>query len=201
MSLSEKSPVLIPYWVVRVLKRNSLSLSDVLDYNKIRNVLSIEDAADLLSLQHLYVAPFIDRNYFGRLLNSWEESASGDLKRELVSSVISLSYSEGSKESNLLRLNKDHTDDDITRFGNDTESSDKGQPAFELVDFDRNVFALILKPGFTEYVSTYKGQIELVTAMLKQLYVYYKVHKVSSTTLFDSYVKLLEGKVWGRVSA
>lgn len=201
MSLSEKSPVLIPYWVVRVLKRNSLNLTDLLDYNKIRNVLSIEDVADLLSLQHLYVAPFLDRNYFGRLLNSWEESASGDLKRELVSSVISLSYSEGSKESNLLRLNRDAPNDAFSRFDADSETTVKDQPAFELVDFDRNVYALILKPGFTEYVSTYKGQIELVTAMLKQLYVYSKVNKVSSTTLFSSYLKLLEGKVWGRVAA
>lgn len=193
--MSEKHPIMVPHWVLAALKRKQMSVVDVLDYSKVRQVLSAEDAAMLLNLQQLYVAPFIQDNYFGYLLSSWESSANAEQKVELTSTVVPLSYSEGSKESNLLRLKKDE------RVFQDILVIDQpNQQVFELVDFNREAFAIILNPGFVDSVREPAVQMELVKAILKLFYVYFKAYQVSSHNIFASYVKLLNGVVWGRAA-
>lgn len=169
-----------------------MSLVDVLDYSKVRQVLSVEDAATLLNLQQLYVAPFLQDNYFGYLLSSWESSANAEQKVELISTVVPLSYSEGNKESNLLRLKKVERSQDIFT------SEQPDQQVFELVDFNREAFALVLNVGFADAVKESAVQMNLVKSILKLFYVYFKAHEVSSHNIFAAYVKLLNGVVWGR---
>lgn len=184
---------MVPHWVLAALKRKQMSVVDVLDYSKVRQVLSAEDAALLLNLQQLYVVPFIQDNYLGYLLSSWEGSANAEHKVELYSTVVPLSYSEGSKESNLLRLKKDeavHMD----ILGIDQPD----RPVFELVDFNREAFAIVLNPGFTDSVKEPAVQMALVKAILKLFYVYFKAYEVSCHNIFAAYVKLLNGVVWGR---
>ncbi len=197
--MQEKCPILVSFWVANALKRKGLALKEILDYAKVRQVLSIEDAAGLLSLQQLYVAPFIKDNYLGHLLSSWERSCTQELRRELDSSVVPLSYSEGSKESNLLRLIKEEGNDNNI-FADSLFVSPSQQP-FEIVDFDRDAFAVVLYPGFTASVLQRDGQLSLVRAILKLFYVYYDVYKVSSHNIFSTYVKLLNDMVYSPTTA
>lgn len=190
----EKHPIMVPYWVSSALKRKQMSMVDVLDYSKVRQVLSAEDAAMLLNLQQLYVAPFIQDNYLGYLLSSWESSASVEQKVELNSTVVPLSYSEGSKESNLLRLKVDNGN-----FNDSLVDDRPNQSVFELVDFDRSAFAIIMNKGFTDSVAEPTGQMTLVKAILKLFYVYFKIDLVSSHNIFATYVRLLNSVVWNRV--
>lgn len=185
---------MVPYWVSSALKRKQMSMVDVLDYSKVRQVLSAEDAAMLLNLQQLYVAPFIQDNYLGYLLSSWESSASVEQKVELNSTVVPLSYSEGSKESNLLRLKVDNGN-----FNDSLVDDRPNQSVFELVDFDRSAFAIIMNKGFTDSVAEPTGQMTLVKAILKLFYVYFKIDLVSSHNIFATYVRLLNSVVWNRV--
>lgn len=190
--MPEKHAIIVPHWVLAALKRKQMSLVDVLDYSKVRQVLSVEDAATLLNLQQLYVAPFLQDNYFGYLLSSWESSANAEQKVELISTVVPLSYSEGNKESNLLRLKKVERSQDIFT------SEQPDQQVFELVDFNREAFALVLNVGFADAVKESAVQMNLVKSILKLFYVYFKAHEVSSHNIFAAYVKLLNGVVWGR---
>ena len=44
--------MLVPYWYENVLSRNDLTLVDILDYSKIRNIMSIMDIAQLACAEH-----------------------------------------------------------------------------------------------------------------------------------------------------
>lgn len=194
-----KQIVLIPYWVELAFRRKNLPLNSILDYGVVRTVLSIEDAAQLLNLQHLYVAPFLMDCYANHLLSSWGSSCTQELKVELDSSVTPLSYSGEFKENNFLKLRGDYDHD---YYGIDNSAvADKNKPAYELVDFERKSLALVLKPGFIDYVNTSQGKYSLITALLKLFYVYSKVSSVSMTKVFSEYIKVLNAKVWGSVTS
>lgn len=188
--MSYKHPIIVPYWVATAFSRKKVSLNKCLDYATVRDILAIEDVAAFLNLQQLHAVPFIKENYFGHLLSSWESSVQPELRKELDSTIVPLSYSEGSKERNLLRLSKDYIDPD-----------QPNQSVFELIDFERDSYALVLNPGFTEDVAKHDTQLSLVKAMLKISYVYSNVNRVSSENVFKTYVKLLSDVVWGRVTA
>ena len=79
--------ILIPYWIEKALKRNKLSLKDVLNYQVIRRFFSLEDLAGLVSYQQSNGLEIFNNFYNGVLLSSWEKT-SGPLKAELGSAVI-----------------------------------------------------------------------------------------------------------------
>lgn len=70
--------VLVPYWVENVLKRNRLKFADVLNYAKMRELMSVEDVSAFLHFQSTgQIAPLqkCGRFYFAQQLgtNSFSE--------------------------------------------------------------------------------------------------------------------------------
>ena len=64
--------ILIPFWVEKALKRNKLSLKDILDYQLIRKFFSLEDLAGLVSFQQSNGLEVFNNFYNGVLLSSWK---------------------------------------------------------------------------------------------------------------------------------
>lgn len=199
--MANKDPILIPYWVANAFKRKQLPLAHCLDYAKVRQVLSPEDLATLLNLQQLRAISFLGNDYYGQLLSSWSKSAGVDLRNELDSTVIPLSHSKELEGRNLFRLSKDYLAEQ--RYFQDSLNLDHNtnQEVFELNDFERDSYALILHPGFIDEIVQYDTKMKLVKAMLKVSYVHFETPQVSSQSVFATYVGLLNDKVWGRVPA
>lgn len=175
--------ILIPFWAEKVLKRNKLSLKDILDYEKIRKFFSLEDLAGLLSIQeNTEIETFKLITLRTVLLSSWEKT-SGALKVELGSTVIPLSYSEEVKSYVSQMLNA----------SDDVASQNVQDSVYRVVDIERNTFCIVLKPGFSALHESSEALLNFVKDILKVFYVYHKVEDVSKEPIFKTYLTLLEG--------
>lgn len=174
-----KNIIFVPHWIVEVLKRNSCSLRDILNYDVIRKYVSTDDLSGLLGFQQTPEIGSLKMTAQDSLLSRWEGSATQRNRLELDSGVVPMSYS---KEKEVLsRLCKSGFD-----------SFDEKQFIYKVVDIDRDNIVVIMYQGFVEEIKTFNVLKELVTQLLAQCYVYCKVEQVSRFTLFKTYVDLLE---------
>ncbi len=113
----ETGLVFLPDWIVPILNRNQITISDVLDYTKIKDLLPVNKKAELLAFQNTANCFFGDLSvrggchmvqpkdeYFGkmilsgRLLEFWRESASSMQEVEELENCITLSHQTYIKE-------------------------------------------------------------------------------------------------------
>lgn len=178
-----KSFIFVPYWVETVLKRNNLNTSEVLNYPTLKTLLSLNDLAQLISLQKLDEIKIIkELDSTQCLFNSWRNSTQKSQLTELDSVLEPLSCS------------KDLTLDLIERLSlcNAPMSYDYTLPSYKILDLNREVTAVILNPGFMDFESDKINYTNFISDLLKSLYVYNTVTEVSNYPLFNSYVHLLE---------
>lgn len=174
----DKAIIVIPYWVETALKRNKHELKDYLDYNVVRQCLSIEDILEFVSLQNNSNLEFMQGLFSETLFSGWTESANVDLKVELDSTIRPLLYSKDIVERALARLN-------------DTYIKDKESETFKVIDISREVVAVVVYPGFISSITTIGTSFKIIKQLLKTMYIYSKVNVVSSHPLFGMYLKLL----------
>lgn len=169
--------VLVPFWIENVLKRNKLSCRDLLQYDTVRSLMSVEDTASLLATQSCTKLKMFE-NYNNILLSSWEKSNNPKSRYELGSTVTHLSCSEDIRTSVFNRLVSDEYPQD---------DSDK----FKIIDIDRNIFCIVLYEGFITSMIKEAMQLNLIRDILKISYMYRRVHEVSEYPIFDDYLNLL----------
>ena len=169
--------VLVPYWVENVLKRNRLKFTDVLNYAKMRELMSVEDVSAFLHFQstdQIATLRGVDRSI---LLSSWEQTRSTNDPAELASVVIPLSQSEATAIDSAQRYLTPATDLDI--------------PVYQLVDVEREVLVVVVRQGFEEIMQQPAHALEFLREVLKQYYIYLEVHQVSSLQVFRNYLERL----------
>lgn len=176
--VTEKSFVLVPFWVEDVLRRNKLPMASMLDYGKMAELMSVEDRSAFLSLQKANKIKLFATSYNSHLLGSWEQSAQNEQKAVLDAAVVPMSYSETSSKDTYERL----------------EAGDQlpEEKPWSIVDVDRNTMAIVLKPGFVKAVTINSVALNLVREILRVFYGYYEVHQVSQLNLFGKYLELLQ---------
>lgn len=87
--------ILFPYWIREAFERNKLDYMDIVNYDRIRKILSIEDLAQLL-----YCNCLNDHPLFGKLLtsnsleSSWRASMSKENLQEFAAVIAPLSRSK-----------------------------------------------------------------------------------------------------------
>ena len=174
----DKAIIVIPYWVETALKRNKHELKDCLDYNVVRQCLSIEDILEFVSLENNNKFDFMQGMFSETLFSGWMKSADKDLLVELDSTIRPLLY------------NKDISNRALVRF-NDTYIKDKESETFKVVDISREVVAVVLYPGFISSSTNIVTSFKIIKKLLKTMYIYSKVNTVSYHPLFGMYLKLL----------
>lgn len=175
--MKTKAMVLVPYWVENVLKRNRLKFTDVLNYAKMRELMSVEDVSAFLHFQstdQIAALRGVDRSI---LLSSWEQTRSTNDPAELASVVIPLSQSEATAIDSAQRYLTPATDLDI--------------PVYQLVDVEREVLVVVVRQGFEEIMQQPAHELEFLREVLKQYYIYLEVHQVSSLQVFRNYLERL----------
>lgn len=175
--MKTKAMVVVPYWVENVLKRNRLNFTDLLEYGKMRDVMSVNELSAFLTVQHTGRIPVINNIVNTYLLSSWEQTRSSDEKTELDSVVVPLSYSEETVSDVVERL---------SQVQEDTE-----QKPYEIVDFAREAFVVVLRKGFMQDMTAPVKQLDFVRDLLKLYYCYYEPHEVSSLQIFQNYLDRL----------
>lgn len=169
--------VLVPYWVENVLKRNRLKFTDVLNYAKMRELMSVEDVSAFLHFQTTdWIAPLRGAEC-SILLSSWEQTRSANDPTELASVVIPLSQSEATASDAMQR--------------NLVPAMDLDIPVYQLVDVEREVLIVVIREGFSEVMQDNAKALDFLRDVLKQHYIYMDVHQVSTLQVFRNYLERL----------
>lgn len=175
--MKTKAMVLVPYWVENVLKRNRLKFTDVLNYAKMRELMSVEDVSAFLHFQTTdWIAPLRGAEC-SILLSSWEQTRSANDPAELASVVIPLSQSEATANDAMQR--------------NMVPAMDLDIPVYQLVDVEREVLIVVIRKGFSEVMQDNAKALDFLRDVLKQYYIYMEVHQVSSLQVFRNYLERL----------
>lgn len=182
---SKREPVLVPYWIIKQLQRNSLPFNTVLKLPKLLEVCSQEDIAVMLKL-NLDAAPVFGAPVFcPGLSNYWANNSLNAYNR--IQDVLPL-Y-EGRLEA---RLFGSH-DASTPPVENIDDLADK---AFEVFEVDSGidttgVILIVIHPGYFGGENSQQAQKQVARAYLKQSYVFCGYHDVAKDPVFAQYVRNL----------
>lgn len=175
MSCTNKSVVLIPYWVEEALKRNQLPLAKALDFSVMKNILSSNDLVLFVTAQSM-LPKMID---CCALQMGWQITDAES--KALYNQVMQLSNDPSFKteyENRYIHLNGDA----------------QYEKPFITYDLSLEVSGLVLYPTFYQEGSLTpvpQHHFDAVEAVLKTLYVYNTYDEVAKTPLFQHYLELL----------
>jgi hypothetical protein len=182
---------LVPYWIQQAMARNKLNYIDLLDYDKLRSILSIEDIASLLALNTTCLFPkrFDQADVFAQLFVSetylyftWSDRMSATNRVEFDNVISPLSRSDALVKSTMDRLLSDNPlNFDIISSGD----------LYQLqVNNDGSVFAFIQK-GLLSALEDRNCALKLVSDYLQALYGLLTIPEVSARSAFKLYYKLI----------
>lgn len=181
--------ILLPRFVQNVLKRNKLPLSSLTDFNKVRELLSINDIVliqtlnrpehwkSLLGINIVEAQKFWYGSDMG-LYKLWYDSATEENKTYLVN-ILSVLVESGQAN-----------DEIAERLFNNKEGTlaQELEKPYEIVDIGPKYYGLLLEPGvFPNRDLSNK----LVKDILKSMYLYCSQSEVAQTEIFRLYVSRL----------
>lgn len=199
--MNKKHLIAVPYWISDRLaalgtKDAKAGLSLILDYNKMREIFSIEDLASLLNCQSNKLVSNLlagNNNTLNHLHSSWWHGLQDTAKNEMVHSVEPLSRSGETTDDLVGRLSAEYAEH--KKLYDLVNSKAQGDDFFEIVDLCEDTILVILKAGCFHAVSQGDVKYKLYRDILKVSYVYHDVHVVSNSSLFEMYMDVLANKV------
>lgn len=197
------SVILIPYWVADTVQRQGLTLSDVLDYEKIRPALSMHDMATFVAMQEemgnlfyaggrgVAVYPHLAddlisvwRRYTAKWVAQEGALTAGKVMSEDCNKTIQYACDSSVKLDVTSRL-----------YGHAVKLA-RYEQAFEVVNLAPKMVGVIVYPGFFDNkVIDLRLQHELIKAVLQVFYVQgAQYHEIASTSLYTRHLELLSGE-------
>lgn len=171
--------ILLPYWVMNLIKKHQLKEADVLNFAKLQPILSMSDLASVQALQSFGESVVGVRGIInGSILYEWFSSASSEAQKLMLDSSIEPLAKDQSFQSGLR-----------SRFELDPSMAQREVP-FEVIALEDRALAVVMYPGFFAS-ERYDQQFQIVRALLRQLYVYEQPTVVTETSLFRRYLELL----------
>ncbi len=168
---------IIPHWVVGALKRHGLATADILNYSKLKPILSMNDLLSIEAAQSFY-EHILGVRESQSILYEWISTAN-DQDKVLI-------------ETQLGPLSKDKFQQDTVfdRLFTDIESLGDATP-FEVVPLSNLAIGVIVYPGHFTAAKARDHHLAVCRAILKQLYVYEKHASVAASPLTLRYLELL----------
>lgn len=201
--------ILIPRFIQNVLKRNKLPLSTVADFNKVRELLSVNDIVLIQTLQRgeywktlLSITPVEDNMLHiasdMRLYDLWYASSTEENKAYLVNILGVLVESGQAKDEIAERLfNNDGGATDKTIDGelsNDpldnvvAQAQEPETLPYEIIDIGSKYYGIILDSGV---FPNREFSNKLIKDILRTSYLYCSQSEVAQTQLFRLYMNRL----------
>ena len=186
---SKRVPVLVPFWVIKQLRRHGLPLNTVLNLPELAKVCSQEDMAVTYMLNQNPSAVFGNNpaTHISMGLSGYWTTRSYNAFQSL-SAVLPL-Y-EGRLESRLFGDMLDMSNQSVD------QPDDLAGKAFEVFEvesgFDTTgAIFLVIHPGYFGGANSKKAQQQIVRAYLKQSYVFCEYHEVAGDPIFSQYLRNL----------
>lgn len=178
--------VIVPYWIQQLLDRNKLNYIDLLDYSKIRSLMSVEDVATFMALTN---NDNLRTNFLGRM-NGYDnfiyhyyfERASSEQRKELETVIMPLTQAETITKTLVDRLSLDDITDKDRILSEDLYTLQ--------VNNDGTIF-LFVKKGILNALEDRDYCKKLISAYLQALYVLAPIHEVSLTDAFKLYLAVI----------
>jgi hypothetical protein len=178
--------VIVPYWIQQLLARNKLNYIDLLDYNKIRSLMSIEDIATFMALTG---NDDLRDSFLGRLNGidnyiyyRYCERATVEQRKELDVVIGPLIQAESTYKTLIDRLSLDNPADKDHISSEDLYTLQ--------VNNDGTIF-LFVKKGILNALEDRDYAHQLVSAYLQALYGLAPIHDVSFKDAFKLYLALI----------
>jgi hypothetical protein len=172
---------LIPYWVMAVLKRNGLKHIDILNFTKIRPILSMEDLASIEACQSLAEDLLGTGDVVSAsIVYEWYSSSDQELKDTLRREIEPLAKSPTLRDTVKERLQLE-------------EYAPAREALFEVLPLEDKAVGIVLYPGIFSGIM-YDRQFEITRALLRLLYVYEQPTDVAGHPLFRRYLDLLSSR-------
>lgn len=178
--------VILPYWIKQLLDRNKLNYIDILDYRKVRELMSIEDVATFIGLHtNEYLRPSLLSRLIGQaqfIKYRYLEQASKSEASELESVILPLAQSEIIFKNLVDRLSLDNIAEKDYISSEDLYSIQ--------VNNDSTIF-LFVKKGILNALEDRDYAKKLVSDYLRALYGLLPINEVSFAEAFKLYLALL----------
>ena len=167
----------IPSWVANTIKRHQMPLSDLLVFNKIKSILSMNDLLSIETAQS-YFEEVVGIKEFQSILYEWTSTAN-DVDKVYI-------------RTQLEPLSKDKFQRDTVHTLLFTETNNlSGQTPFEVVPLADLAIGVVISPGAFAGTKAKDHHLSVLRAILKQLYVYEKRTPVTASELYCRYLELL----------
>jgi hypothetical protein len=186
---------LLPHWAVDTLQRQQLNASTILDFQKVRQYLSLSDIAGIAAMKKFddYITGSKNSEFSSNISYEWSVSATPKDKSFLYEQLDPLSQDESVIEMNKVRLflPEQGTGQTAPELDSSSQADSVSAKPYTIVHLDNNSLGVVLKahgltPGFL-----YKNRLSLISDILKQLYVYESSSAVAKSPLFVRYLELL----------
>ncbi len=169
--------VIVPALIKEVLSRHKMSVKDVLNFNKLCEVLSPEDIKALLvfQLHGAYKDYLINDNDSSALLTIWQDKLS-ESKKRLLDSLI-----RSNEEKNFDK-------DELNKYITDAKETDI---EYSVLSVDYEVILLVINKNLTTSEDYLEQDINIVENILRVLYGEYVQEDIARTSIFRRYIKML----------
>lgn len=172
--------ILIPSFINGTLKRNNLSINDILNFSKIGSLFSINDIVMLYALQGLSDILTNDEKvkftYMSDIECEWSKTVVDEDRKYFDTIVNGVLVESGQAKKEL--------DDRLFNKNNLDESNEK----YELIDIGNKYYGIIIYPGvFPDSVLSKK----LIKDVIKSMYRYKSHEEIARTQLYELYIKNL----------
>lgn len=169
-----KKLLLLPFWIMQILQRNSLPMETVKDLEKLRTVASAEDLALTIKLNQQSAAVFgIDVTSPEQALPWCKTVAAMAIYNQLVE-LLPL-HEQGLQE----------------RLFSETNLDPRFPKEFDIHDLDGDTFLVIIYPGHFGGAEAYRNQTKLIRTYLELWYGYSNFDSVARDPLFAQYLERL----------
>lgn len=166
---------LIPDWVNKKAIQKKLDYMDMLDYNKLRPLMSTEDMIDLCSLTNIF------ETEVSNLFTSYVRFNDSANTPEFSSVIKPSLYSQDAIARNRTRLTLSELD------MLNVENND----VYTVKVISEKVIILFIKPGFVNLLSGRNGLLELLKSLMAALYTVTPIYMAAQSPVYSLYLKTL----------
>lgn len=179
--------IVIPYWVQQAITRHKLVAADILDYVKLRSILSVTDMARFIGLNQMSLSRYLPSFGYGRfyvLLGIWEQSGlSTELKSELTNIIMPLSDTDAVKAE---------LQDQLSVPVNEFDLTSAVVQGYYQVQIGKNELVFVfVQRGILNALEVRDNAKAFVSDYLRAQYSLISIREVSQDMAFRDYLDLL----------
>ncbi len=186
--LDEPKFIVVPYWIANAIRLNKRDYMDLLDYKKAREILSLQDMADLVQLQSLPGTFMFSSDGVGfagdisALVSSWRVNISEKDLAELNNAVIPMTKLPVDNLVERLKTpDENGFDSDTIYDGPGVVPLNKMTTAYNFSMTKNKVCFITLKKNSLNSLTERKVAKEFLSDLLKSMYTFMSIRQVNNS--------------------